>query len=223
VSSLDANQRQVRDQLIWRRFHDGEAMVSIARDLGITRERVRQIVNRQANYDGQGPSPSRYLRNRQQHQRVVQERRRQSKTTQCPVCLSWHTVLGYGARRTCSSLCALAWREARWLLDHERAERLRVHHAQVIARHPDRFTDVQVQHARRLLAAVAAGWVLPANRFFTAPSRRAWQLVLDAHHGVEHLARRRVEMTRTRRRAMGQAPDVLVQMAQAELRAQVAG
>lgn len=216
-SSLSPKQLRDRDAQIWRRVNAGETMASIAKDLGLTRERVRQIVNRMDGYDGRGLSPTAKLRQNQRHQRMVQDRRRRAQTVRCPTCLCWHTVLVQMNRQTCSPACATAWRQARWLLDPERAEQLRVHKAQANVRYQHRVSPVQVDHARQLLTAAADGRRVPPNRYFVVPHKRAWRLILEAHHGVYSLARRRIEITMSSRRSQTTVSVTVASFARATL------
>lgn len=119
------------------------------------------------------PDKSRRIRRRQQAAEIRAEeeiQRRLATAKPCLVC--GELVLRGPTFKTCSSRCTELWRNGRLRLSGEEHEKHRQAQAVSILRSPEKYRDVQVKWAKRMLSADPP----PPNRRYEVPNSLASQL-----------------------------------------------
>lgn len=162
----------------------GETLQEIADEFGVSKERIRQLIQRYLAATGTSPEEIRRAKKRDRRAatasrdaRAIYEEllRRMSAGRHCEICG------GYNLRdkrtKTCSTECAALMKTtARYWTSPERHENHRRQVAQSVLRHPDKYSDRTVEHARAVLSDAPP----PPNRRYVSRSNRD----LARHLGV---------------------------------------
>jgi hypothetical protein len=160
----------VRNRLIADRYvYSLDTLQSIATPYGISRERVRQIVEQF--YTREQAKKHRAAVRAMRDEAV--DRYRRSIAPPCKVC-GEPSVRSLRAAKylTCSPRCARAWQAFAQADDEEASNRHRVYLARSILRHQEGKKPSQVAWAKRIVAAVESGQPLPPrNRTLTRFSK----------------------------------------------------
>lgn len=142
-----------RDLGIIRRYQNGETLRAIGKSLGITYERVRQILYREL-----GKDASAACRATRHVQKAIRETRLPME--QCIVC--WQPMPraeGRRRRTTCGHECWQDYQIVGYQIDPERRRNQRLRTARWIARNPD---AVQPHHVR-YYAKIVSGAPIKSN------------------------------------------------------------
>lgn len=129
-------------------FGEGESYQEIADRYGVSKEAVRQFLNRHF------PNRVGGRLFRQQLARAEKELAKEANDgVSCAVCFGPVTrrTGGRGENRTCSTTHSELWAKARFLLDPVLRERQRLSIARSIIRYPDQHPDSQVRWATKLI------------------------------------------------------------------------
>jgi Sigma-70, region 4 len=159
--------------IVRRYVEDDETLQEIGDLHGLTRERVRQILE-QAGVDVATLYRARMARATERRQ--AEERRNAPPPKTCPVCLGSHRR---GAK-TCSPECAEVWEQVRFALDEPTRIRHRRHNYESKMRR-GKLSPGQEAHAR----AVLAGEVDPKNRGSLMQGWMAKAMELRARRAAE--------------------------------------
>lgn len=170
---------RLRARLYLEEYRSGLTLEQVGARHGVTRERVRQLIEAIA----PGLIAETFA-GRQAARSAATAARRQAAADarplyECRVCgrsfkIPYRSV-------TCSPTCEAAWKAARPLFDPEVYRRSQIYQARHHLRHPDRTSQAMVESSRRLLAHYeATGEVLAPNRRFVIPGSARWQKVVAA-------------------------------------------
>jgi uncharacterized protein (DUF433 family) len=167
---------QQRADIMVSRYLAGETLQAIANDWDLTRERVRQIIKeqdpeawRKKNHRDRTARYYDYLARRKQ---LIKDRVAWvlDKGRRCKVCWGYNFREPKRASATCSRECSVIWRSAavRFAIDEDEYARHRIHRAESVLRHADRYREEQrevlVKHAQKVIDGINT---TPNRRYFT--------------------------------------------------------
>jgi predicted nucleic acid-binding Zn ribbon protein len=140
---MDKAERKTRAASMFRSYVSGNTLQEIGDQYGLTRERIRQILDR--SYGDR----VHFIRqvNKESDTRV---RAKKSAKT-CPVCLREHNR----SATTCSHRCSELHVLTRYRRDGDYRERHRIFRAKSVRKHKDKYTPDQVRHAEAILDGTA--------------------------------------------------------------------
>lgn len=152
-----------------RKRNNGATLGEIAREYGLTRERVRQICT--AADPGHTEKANRARADRKEQERRDRHeqylREVQQSDRQCPVCLSKMHPSVATRVKTCGGECAEVWAKARYHLDDSEWHRHRESVAKSIINHSHSRRDSEVAWAKRVVSGDAPE---PRGRWYVAGS-----------------------------------------------------
>ena len=154
-SSVPASRRNsARDTLILAAFRAGSTLEAIGREHGIARERVRQIVNKALPADVRKAVRVGRRQARQAQRQAERLRPYLDRPVPCTMC---HAIVLRSTpwkRKypTCSHQCHQAFVAAKWYVS---PDEVRQAIARMTLRTPEKYSDVQVRYAARVLAGEA--------------------------------------------------------------------
>lgn len=140
-------QHTARDLDVVQRFQNGESLSEIGRSLGVTRERIRQVIWREVGEN------SRKIR-ASTRARIVAIKETVIPELVCLICHSPIPKRGPDARPfvTCGGKCAEDYRVVRYHVNEAHRERQEVRTALWVQAHPDKASLSQRNHAAKVLA-----------------------------------------------------------------------
>lgn len=147
----------------------GMTLGQIAREYGLTRERVRQICTREEPDHTDKSRAAREQREMlaEQERRFQWEREVEASDRTCAVCLSNMHPSTPARVKTCGGECAEVWAKARYHLDRDQWSRHRESVARSILNHADKRRESEIAWAERVVAGDAPE---PRGRWFVAGS-----------------------------------------------------
>lgn len=155
-----------RNLAIIAAYRSGKSLREVARQHGITGQRVHQIINSLPSEEveklWEDRQASENAKKNAELWRKVEERARTAES--CPVCGSWN--LRGPKRTTCSKECARIWNSggARFILDERAYDRRRKAQARSILKNPDGKKPSQITWATKVLTENT-----PPNRRYHVP------------------------------------------------------
>lgn len=182
-----------RNRMMLQRYLSGATLESIGQEVGLTRERVRQIIH------GLDPeAPRKHEEVRREAREATKAAKRVIHTNSCKVCDKEFETSDPN-RVTCSDACSAVWTKSKRLLDPYRAESMRVELALSALRHPDKHNKYRVQAAKTLVLSIRDGHLhrQPLTTQFYKKSNE-FRALVDIL-GSEEAAVRRVERTQEER------------------------
>ena len=150
-------QNSARDTLIVAAFRAGSTLEAIGREHRITRERVRQIVNKALPANARKAERVGHRQARQAQRKAERLRPYLDRPVPCTMCRA--TILRgkpwTKQHPTCSARCYRAFLAARWYVS---PDEVRHANARMILRKPEKYGVVRVRHATRVLAGDTHRW-----------------------------------------------------------------
>lgn len=176
VKARAAQKRQRKAVLYLEQYLQDRTLDDVGRIHGVTRERVRQVI--EESYPGRIAEETQRRRAANKEQRKRERAELMVEHPECLVCLK--PFRGHKFRSVCDDRrCYVLSKHARWLVDPKAHERQRLAISKYAVAHPDKNQggQLQVESAQRLLDYYAEhGFMPPPNRMYEANGKFAAML-----------------------------------------------